>query len=94
MVCILLLNVNTSLWANFSAQNPQSERQFNEGFQDNYSGRKYNYDGKAEVRKTTSKHGDPSKYSEHKPYVKEDNNSGDFSFSFNALNWLFILILI
>ena len=94
MACIFLLNVNTSLWASSTVQQPQTERQFNEGFKDNYSGRKYNYEGKEEVRSTSSKHGDPSKYSENKPYSKEDNNANDSSFNFNALNWLFILILI
>ena len=94
MACMLLLNVNTSLWASATMQQPQTERQFNEGFKNNYSGRKYNYDGKAEVRPTTSKHGKPSQYSENKPYVKEDNNSDDLSFNFNAFSWLFILILI
>ena len=94
MVCMLLLIVNTPLWASSNMQQPQTERQFNTDFKDNYSGRKYNYEGKAEVRSTSSKPGDPSKYSKNKPYVKEENNSDNFSFNFNSLNWLFIFILI
>ncbi len=94
MVCVLLHIVNTSLWASSNMQKPQAERQFKEGFKENYSSRKYNYEGKKEVRSTSSKHDDPSKYSENKPYSKEDNNADNFSFNFNALNWLFVLILI
>ena len=90
---MLLFNVQNSIWAASSMQEPQSERQFDEGFKKNYSGKKYNYEGKAEVRSTSSKHGTPSKYSENKPYVKEDNTSSNFSFNFNALNFLFIIIL-
>lgn len=94
MVCMLLFNVNTSLWGNVSMQQPQTERQFKDGFKDDYSGRKYNYEGKAKVRSTSKKHGEASKYSENKPYVKEDNTSDSFSFDFSGFNWLLILILI
>lgn len=94
IVCILLLNVNTSLWANDAMQQPQTERQFKDGFKDSYSGRKYNYEGKARVRSTGSKHGTASKYSDNRPYVKEDNNSDNFSFNAKSFNWVFILILI
>lgn len=94
MVCMLLLNVNTSLWANVSTQKPPIDRQFKDGFKDTYSGRKYNYEGKARVRSTESKHREASKYSENRPYVKEDNNAENFSLNFKAFNWLFILILV
>lgn len=94
MVSMLMLNVNTSLWASVSMQQPQTEREFKQNFKDNYSGRKYNYEGREVVRSTSSKYGDPSNYSEEKPYVKEDNNSDDVSFSFSAFNWFFILILV
>ena len=94
MACMLLLNVNTSLSANIFMQQQPTERQFKDGFKDTYSGRKYNYEGKARVRSTASKHGDASKYSENRPYVKEDNDADNFSLNFQAFNWLFILILI
>lgn len=93
-VCMILLHGSNSLWAKTSAQQPQNERQFNEGFKDNYSGRNYNYEGKATVRSTSTKHGDASKYSQDRPYVNEDNDANNFSLDFNAFNWLFILILI
>lgn len=91
---MLLLHVNTSLWANTSLQPPQTKREFNEGFKDNYSGRKYNYEGKAVVRSTPSKYGDASKYSEETPNIKEDDTTDSSSFDFNVFNWVFILILI
>ena len=94
MTCMLLLAVNAALWAGSSMEQPQKEREFNKDFKDHYSDRKYNYEGKAEVRSKASKHENASKYSENKPYVKEDNTSNDFSFNFTAFNGLFILILI
>ena len=93
-VCMILLHGNTSLWANISVQQPQNERQFKEGFKDKYTGRKYNYEGKATVRSSSSKHADGSKYSQNRPYANEDNNADNFSFDFSVFNWLFILILI
>lgn len=93
LACMLLCNVNTSLWAT-SMQQPQKDRQFNERFKDNYSGKKYNYEGQKEVRSKASKNRKHSKYSENRPYLKEDNTANDFSFNFSAFNWLFILILI
>ncbi len=94
IVCTLLLNVNTTLWANSVMEQPKTERHFKDGFKDNYSGEKYNYEGKEAVRSRSAKKGKSSKYSENKPYVKEDNSSDNFSFNFSALNWLFVLILI
>lgn len=94
MACMLLLQVNFSLWASSNVQQPQAERQFNEGFKDNYSGRKFNYEGKAIVGATTTPNeSNPSKYSKNEPSIKEDNNSNDFSFAFDSLNWVFIAIL-
>ncbi|MBA6154346.1 hypothetical protein [Gelidibacter maritimus] len=93
-ISMMLLHGSTSIWANISVQQPTNERRFQEGFKDNYSGRNYNYDGKAAVRSTSTKHGDASKYSQDKPFVGEDNNANEFSFDFSAFNWFFILILI
>lgn len=89
---IFLLNVNTSLWAEAYIQEPEQQRQFEEGFKNKYTNRKYNYDGPKVVRPPSSTHGEASKYSEDKPYVQEENN--DFSFQFSAFNWVFVLILI
>lgn len=93
-VFLILLNGNTTLRAETSMQQPQSERQFKEGFKDNYSGRKYNYDGKAKVHPAKSKQGKASKYSQNRPYVNEDNDSDNFSLDFNIFNWVFLIILI
>lgn len=94
MACMLMLNMNTSLGTNTSMQKPKQERQFNEGFKDSYSNRKYNYEGRKVVKPPSSKSGEAPKYSEDKPYVKEENDANDFSFGFRSFNWLFILILI
>ena len=94
IICTLFINVNTALYVNFKIQQPQTERHFNDGFKDSYSGRKYNYEGKEAVGSKSSKKGKSSKYSENKPYVKEENATDNFSFNFNAFNWLFIIILI
>lgn len=93
-ICMILVNQNPSLWANVWVQQPQVERQFNEGFKDNYSGRKYNYEGKATSHPTSANHGNASKYSQDVPSVNEDNNPNNFSFNINNFNWIFILILI
>lgn len=93
-VCMILLHGNTSLWAKSSVQQPQKERQFKADFKDNYSGSKYNYEGKATVRPKPSKYGDASKYSQNRPYVNEDNDTDNFSFDFSLLNWVFLIILI
>lgn len=93
-ISMILLIGNTPLWANISVQQPQNERQFKEGFKDKYTGRKYNYEGKATVRPSSSKHADGSKYSQNRPYANEDNDTDNFSFDFSVFNWLFILILI
>lgn len=91
---MILLHGNTSLWAKISVQQPQNEREFKEGFKDNYSGRKYNYEGKPAVRSNSSKHGDASKYSQNRPYGNEDNDADNFSFDFSVFNWFFLFILI
>lgn len=91
---MILLHGNTPLWGEIPVQQPQNERQFKENFKDNYSGRKYNYEGKATVRSKPSKYGDTSKYSQNRPYVNEDNDADNFSFDFSLLNWGFLIILI
>lgn len=93
-VFLTLLNGQTFLWAENFVQQPQHERQFKEGFKDNYSGRKYNYDGKAKVHPTQSKQGNASKYSQNKPYVNDDNDADNFSWDFSVFNWVFLIILI
>ncbi|MBJ7880859.1 hypothetical protein [Gelidibacter salicanalis] len=93
MVCTFLLNANASLWANSAMQQPQVERQFNDGFKESYSGRKYNYNGTAKTRPSSAHQNHNSEYSEDQPYIPEKNPDG-FSFNFKTLNWVFVFILI
>jgi hypothetical protein len=84
----------STLWATNTMQQPQSERQFSNGFKDDYSGRKYDYEGKAKVRSGQTQQGQDAEYSEDQPDIKEDNITDDLSFDFSVFNWLFVLILI
>lgn len=94
MVCLLLPTTKATLWVTAIMQQPQSEREFSNGFKDDYSGRKYDYEGKAKVRHGATQQGQGAEYSEDQPDIKEDNISNDFSFDLSDFNWLFVLILI
>ncbi|RAJ27952.1 hypothetical protein LX77_00526 [Gelidibacter algens] len=94
MVCLFLPSTKSTLWATATMQQPQTERQFSNGFKDDYSGRKYDYEGKAKVRSGSTQQGQDAEYSEDQPDIKEDNITNDFSFDLSAFNWLFVLILI
>lgn len=94
MTCMLLLSVNTSLCAETYISQTEKKRQFRDGFKDSYSNRKYKYERRSIVNSSSSKYGEASEYSEDKPFVKEENNTNDFSFEFSSFNWLFVLILI
>ena len=91
LCCAVLLSANT---VSVFAQEPTTERAFKDDFKDDYSGRKYNYKGKKVVTTPQSADGKPSKYSEDSPYIKEKNNTDDFSLNFGFTNWLFIGILV
>lgn len=92
--CALLLLTTTTVRAQDAGKEPQKLRQFDPDFQDHYSGKKYNYEGREVLRSSTSKFDDRSKYSENTPNEKQDNNNDMFSFNFNIVNGIFILILI
>ncbi|TDU39590.1 hypothetical protein BXY82_1617 [Gelidibacter sediminis] len=92
LVCTFLHNANTSLWAETTLQQPPTERQFNDGFKESYSGRKYNYKGAPKARSTSAHQQHNAEYSEDQPYIPEESADG-FSFNLNGLNWVFVVIL-
>lgn len=93
MICTFVFNVNPSVWADTAMQQPPTDRQFNDGFKEKYSGRKYNYKGTTKRHSTTAHQNRNAEYSEDEPYIAEENSDG-FSFDFNAFNWVFVSILI
>lgn len=93
-ILMFLVNTNTLVCTTTALQQPPTERQFNANFKDRYSGRKYNYEGTEVVSPTSPTKGTPSKYSDKKPDLKDENNVSNFSYNFNGLNWLFVVILI
>lgn len=93
-VFMFLAHANTSVCAAVTFQQPPAERQFKANFKENYSGRKYNYEGQAVTSTTSPTKGTPSKYSSNNPNLKDEDNASNFSFNFNGLNWIFVIILI
>lgn len=93
-VFMFLMGGNTSIGATIIITQIQNEREFNQGFKENYSGRKYNYQGKAKALPSSGKRGTASKYSQDSPYGQDDNDSDGFSITSNIFNWSFIIILI
>ncbi|MCB0445888.1 MAG: hypothetical protein KDC68_09605, partial [Gelidibacter sp.] len=73
--CAVLLSANT---VSVFAQQPVTERTFKEDFKDDYTGRKYNYEGKKVVSAPQSVDGKSSKYTSNKPYIKEENTNDHF----------------
>lgn len=70
-------------------QQPEQIRQFDDDFKDQYSGRKYNYEGKAIVTESQSGSGDYEDYENGKPNLKEKNDSDSLSINLGPLSWLF-----
>jgi len=86
--CQILLAFNVT-------QEPIAQHEFERNFKDNYTGRKYNYEG----NETTNTNlvpvdGEGSKYKNKDPHLKEENivDRGFFNLSF--LNYVFIFALV
>lgn len=80
---------------NLLAQQPQYQRQFEDGFQKRYSGNRFDYEGTREIKKNrTFRDAEPAEYESGSPDIKEDNNRTDFIFSSGIFQWIFIGILI
>ena len=77
------------------AQEPEYNRSFDEDFKSRYEGRKYNYEGDAEVkRELTLNDGEFAEYENTTPREREENNSTFGGFTGGLLNWVFIIILV
>jgi len=74
-------------------QKPDQIRQFDNDFKDQYSGRKFNYEGKEIVTESQSGSGKYEDYKNGKPNLKEKNNFDSFSINLGPLNWLFYGVL-
>lgn len=85
---MVITNYQTISGATISQQ-PEQIRQFDNDFKDQYSGRKYNYEGKEIVTETQSGSGNYEDYKNGKPNLKEKNNSDSLSINLGPLSWLF-----
>ena len=76
----------------------QEPRYFEEGFQDNYSWRSYNYEGREIEGITQTESGEAAKFdpnNKETPNYEEKENPGlDTSFSMSFLSWILIFVLV
>ena len=96
---ILVFAINTgNQYAQEISKHKAQEKLFDKNFKENYSGRKFNYEGSKTIGTTASRSGDYTdfKNDEKNPNIEEENNRNDPNFgnSFGFLNWIFILALI
>ena len=74
-------------------QEPEQTRQFDANFQDRYSSRKYNYEGKKIVSETPGGSGKYEDYKNGKPDLKEKSDSDSYTINLGPFGWLFYLAL-
>lgn len=95
VLVVLILPNSSVLWASNMLQEPKAQHQFEQGFQDKYTGKKYNYEGEETVEGDVYPvHGKGSKYEKVDPKLKEENNSTQTSLNLSFMNYLFIFALI
>ena len=75
-------------------QEPNAERQYQDGFKERYSGRKFNYEGNKIVNQTQPGNGDYADYKNENPQIEEKNNNDSATINLGPFSWLFYVALI
>jgi hypothetical protein len=74
-------------------QEPNTNRTFDTDFKDQYSGKKYDYEGKKIITYTEPGSGNYEDYKNKKPRLREKDNENQFSINLGPFSWLFYLAL-
>jgi len=93
---VIILSANChGLFITNLVQAPKTHHEFENNFKDNYTGRKYNYEGREITQSNLSPvHGEGSKYKNEDPNLKEENNPDQIVFSSNIIRYIFIFALV
>lgn len=95
VLIVLLLSNSQQLLASNVLQEPEAQHQFEPNFQEKYTGRKYNYEGKETVQSNVYPvKGKASKYKNVDPKLKEEDNSNQSSIDLSFINYIYIFVLI
>ncbi|WP_166965007.1 ATP-grasp domain-containing protein [Yeosuana marina] len=76
-------------------QTPKHIRTFDQNFKEQYSDKKYNYEGKEIVSTANSGSGKYEDYKKNEnPHLKESNDREHFTINLGPFSWLFYLVII
>jgi hypothetical protein len=76
-----------------ASQEPNTNRTFDTDFKDQYSGNKYDYEGKKIITYIEPGSGNYEDYKNKKPRLREKDNGNQFSINLGPFSWLFYLAL-
>jgi len=94
LVAMFLTNCPNVL-AKTTIQAPTVQHQFEPNFKDKYKGKKYDYEGKSNVKnELVPIDVKGSKYQKETPDLKEENIEDNPSFNLSFLNYVFIFVLV
>ncbi|WP_162623360.1 hypothetical protein [Confluentibacter sediminis] len=93
VILILWTVLSSSVSLASIQQKPQQNRTFNPNFKEQYSGKKYDYEGKKVVSNTPTGSGKYEKYKNGDPTIKESNNHEGFSINLGSFSWIFYIAI-